>query len=107
MRILVVGAGAIGGYFGGRLLEAGGDVTVLGRPRGGRALGAERTAGSCISTMFIACLLASAMDRQQRASLQSPIVLPTRILTATRAIPSCRRCGRSGCSFLPWPASPA
>ena len=33
MRILVVGAGAIGGYFGGRLLEAGGDVTFLVRPR--------------------------------------------------------------------------
>ncbi|MFZ0609342.1 MAG: 2-dehydropantoate 2-reductase N-terminal domain-containing protein, partial [Xanthobacteraceae bacterium] len=27
MRILVVGAGAIGGYFGGRLLQAGRDVT--------------------------------------------------------------------------------
>lgn len=27
MRILVVGAGAIGGYFGGRLLEKGEDVT--------------------------------------------------------------------------------
>lgn len=33
MRILVVGAGAIGGYFGGRLLEAGDDVTFLVRPR--------------------------------------------------------------------------
>src|SRR6202012_1795672 len=33
MRILVVGAGAIGGYFGGRLLQAGEDVTVLVRPR--------------------------------------------------------------------------
>ena len=33
MRILVVGAGAIGGYFGGRLLEAGGDVTFLVRAR--------------------------------------------------------------------------
>jgi 2-dehydropantoate 2-reductase len=32
MRILVVGAGAIGGYFGGRLLEAGRDVTFLVRP---------------------------------------------------------------------------
>ena len=31
MRILVVGAGAIGGYFGGRLLEAGRDVTFLVR----------------------------------------------------------------------------
>ena len=33
MRILVVGAGAIGGYFGGRLLDAGADVTFLVRPR--------------------------------------------------------------------------
>jgi 2-dehydropantoate 2-reductase len=33
MRILVVGAGAIGGYFGGRLLEAGRSVTFLVRPR--------------------------------------------------------------------------
>jgi 2-dehydropantoate 2-reductase len=33
MRILVVGAGALGGYFGGRLLEAGRDVTFLVRPR--------------------------------------------------------------------------
>jgi 2-dehydropantoate 2-reductase len=35
MRILIVGAGAIGGYFGGRLLQAGRDVTLLVRP--GRA----------------------------------------------------------------------
>ena len=33
MRILVVGAGAIGGYFGGRLLEARQDVTFLVRQR--------------------------------------------------------------------------
>jgi 2-dehydropantoate 2-reductase len=32
MRILVLGAGAIGGYFGGRLLQAGRDVTFLVRP---------------------------------------------------------------------------
>ena len=33
MRILVVGAGATGGYFGGRLAEAGRDVTFLVRPQ--------------------------------------------------------------------------
>jgi 2-dehydropantoate 2-reductase len=33
MRILVLGAGAIGGYFGGRLAAAGADVTFLVRPR--------------------------------------------------------------------------
>lgn len=32
MRILVMGAGALGGYFGARLLEAGRDVTFLVRP---------------------------------------------------------------------------
>lgn len=32
MRFLMVGAGATGGYFGGRLLEAGRDVTFLVRP---------------------------------------------------------------------------
>jgi 2-dehydropantoate 2-reductase len=33
MRILVVGVGALGGYFGGRLKAAGRDVTFLVRPR--------------------------------------------------------------------------
>ena len=33
MRVLVVGAGAIGGYFGGRLLQAARDITFLVRPR--------------------------------------------------------------------------
>lgn len=41
MRILVVGAGAIGGYFGGRLLEAGRDVIFLVRPH--RAAELSRT----------------------------------------------------------------
>lgn len=35
MRVLIVGAGATGGYFGGRMLQAGRDVTFLVRP--GRA----------------------------------------------------------------------
>ncbi|HYU15521.1 MAG TPA: 2-dehydropantoate 2-reductase [Candidatus Acidoferrum sp.] len=38
MRILVLGAGAIGGYFGARLVEAGADVTFLVRPRRAEAL---------------------------------------------------------------------
>jgi 2-polyprenyl-6-methoxyphenol hydroxylase-like FAD-dependent oxidoreductase len=32
MQILVVGAGAVGGYFGARLAQAGRDVTFLVRP---------------------------------------------------------------------------
>ncbi|MBR0797502.1 2-dehydropantoate 2-reductase [Bradyrhizobium jicamae] len=38
MRVLVVGAGAIGGYFGGRMLQAGRDITFLVRPRRGSEL---------------------------------------------------------------------
>lgn len=33
MRILILGAGAIGGYFGARLQQAGADITFLVRPR--------------------------------------------------------------------------
>jgi 2-dehydropantoate 2-reductase len=33
MKILVLGAGGIGGYFGGRLAESGADVTFLVRPK--------------------------------------------------------------------------
>ena len=32
MRILVLGAGGTGGYFGGRLAEVGGDVSVVSSP---------------------------------------------------------------------------
>lgn len=38
MKILVVGAGATGGYFGARLAQAGQDVTFLVRPRRAAAL---------------------------------------------------------------------
>jgi 2-dehydropantoate 2-reductase len=41
MRFLVLGAGALGGYFGGRLAAAGADVTFLVRPRRAATL-AER-----------------------------------------------------------------
>ncbi len=41
LRILVVGAGALGGYFGGRLLTAGRDVTFLVRPQSAQRLAAE------------------------------------------------------------------
>jgi 2-dehydropantoate 2-reductase len=41
LRILVLGAGAVGGYFGGRLVEAGGDVTFLVRERRAAELAAN------------------------------------------------------------------
>ena len=42
MRFLIVGAGAIGGYFGGRLLEAGAKVTFPYAAARARATGALR-----------------------------------------------------------------
>ena len=41
MRILVVGAGSTGGYFGGRLAQAGRDVTFLVRPQRAALLKAD------------------------------------------------------------------
>ena len=41
MRVLVAGAGATGGYFGGRLAEAGRHVTFLVRPRRAEELAAK------------------------------------------------------------------
>jgi 2-dehydropantoate 2-reductase len=49
MRTLVIGAGSTGGYFGGRLVEAGRDVTFLVRP--GRAA-ALRDAGLVIHSPY-------------------------------------------------------
>jgi len=49
MRYLVVGAGAVGGYFGGRLLAAGHDVTFLLRP--GRAEALRKT-GLVVNSRF-------------------------------------------------------
>ena len=47
MKILVLGAGAVGGYFGGRLAQAGADVTFLVRPKRAELLA---TAGLRISS---------------------------------------------------------
>lgn len=68
MRILVIGAGAIGGYFGGRLLEAGRDVTFLVRPR--RAAELART-GLAIRS------------RVGDVDLPTPPVIPEDALAAT------------------------
>ena len=55
MRFLVVGAGATGGYFGGRLLEAGRDVTFLVRPARAEKLAAAGLIRStkCSSTTML------------------------------------------------------
>jgi len=49
MKVLVLGAGAVGGYFGGRMAEAGADVTFQVRPARAELLAKT---GLCISSRF-------------------------------------------------------
>ena len=49
MKILVLGAGGVGGYFGGRMFQAGADVSFLVRPKRAEALARD---GLRISSKF-------------------------------------------------------
>lgn len=72
MRILVVGAGAVGGYFGGRLAEAGRDVTFLVRER--RAAQLSQT-GLAIRSSFGDTLLSPNLTKAEEIKEQYDIVL--------------------------------
>lgn len=72
MRILVVGAGAVGGYFGGRLAEAGCDVTFLVRER--RAAQLSRT-GLAIRSSFGDALLRPNLTKAEEIKGQYDLVL--------------------------------
>jgi 2-dehydropantoate 2-reductase len=67
MRILVVGAGALGGYFGGRLLRAGRDVTFLVRARRAGELAATglriKSPRGDVTLQHPPTLLAAQLDR--------------------------------------------
>jgi 2-dehydropantoate 2-reductase len=73
MRILIIGAGAIGSYFGGRLIEAGRDVTFLVRPR--RAEQLARTGLSIRSPLGNVDLLAPTVISEELWSLFDLILL--------------------------------
>ena len=67
MKILVLGAGAVGGYFGGRMAQAGADVTFLLRPKRAEALARDGLRirsrfGDC--TLNVRCLTADQVSAQ-------------------------------------------
>lgn len=66
MRILILGAGATGGYFGARLAESGADVTFLVRSRRGQQLAAK---GLHVISQFGECTIkpVSFVERVDRA----------------------------------------
>ena len=70
MRILVVGAGAVGGYFGGRLAQAGADVAFVVRPE--RQAQLERTGLRIVSPLgdtVVSPRLLSVSDKLPMADL--------------------------------------
>ena len=83
MRILIVGAGAIGGYFGGRLLEAGRDVTFLVRPGRAEELNRDGLVVRSPLAKMVRCLPSGVMRRMVAfsglLSLQTLQVDPTLI----------------------------
>ena len=98
MRVLVVGAGAIGGYFGGRLLQAGQDVTFLVRPKRASELA---TAGLVIKSPSGDVTLTNPPTVQaDRLTAKFNVVLLRRKTVATSD-------AASGSSRPPHPSSPA
>ena len=81
MADFVLGAGAVGGYFGGRLVEAGGDVTFLVRERRAAELAAHGLASAApAATPRCACArhggggaLRSRAARLQGLDLAAPL----------------------------------
>ena len=98
-KILVLGAGGIGGYFGGRLVESGADVTFLVR-EGGRKILSEQglriespfgdaqlvvktVIASDVAPIYDAVILAcKAYDLDTAVAAIAPAVAPSRLLIA-------------------------
>lgn len=88
LRILVLGAGGIGGYYGGRLAQAGLDVTFLVRPRRAAQLAAD---GLVIkSPLGDATLNAATVLREQAAPGYDAILLSCKSYDLEDAIDSIR-----------------
>lgn len=84
MRVLVVGAGAVGGYFGGRLAEAGRDVTFLLRPA--RAAQIERDGLQIVSQYGDACVRAQTVQSGGLESAYDVVLLATKAYGLDQAI---------------------
>lgn len=74
MKILVLGAGAVGGYFGGRLVQAGADVTFLVRPTRAERLARE---GLRIRSRFGDCTLAVTCVTQEKIAADYDVAILT------------------------------
>ncbi len=104
MRVLILGAGAIGGYFGARLIEAGHDVVFLVRPRRA-ALLAER--GLRVASANgdyagpVACLTANELAAAARESPFDLIVLSCKAYDLEAALDAIAPAVGEGTRVLP------
>jgi 2-dehydropantoate 2-reductase len=99
MRILVLGAGAVGGYFGGRLAEAGRDVTFLVRPaRAGLLAGKGLVVASLLGDFTVNPQLATAETLRGPYDL---ILLTAKHYDLDQAIEAIRPAVGPGTAVLP------
>jgi len=103
MRILIVGAGAIGGYFGARLAEAGRDVTFLVRPRRAEQLAGGLFVHSSKGDVHIPApqLVTQATLRESKSSPFDLIVLSCKAFDLDEALDSFAPAVGSGSMVLP------
>lgn len=84
MRLLVVGAGATGGYFGGRLAQAGRDVTFLVRP--GRAQQLQQDGLQIVSPFGDVTLAPKLVTAGQIAGLYDAVILTVKAYSLEAAL---------------------
>lgn len=84
MRLLVVGAGATGGYFGGRLAQAGRDVTFLVRP--GRAAQLQKDGLQIVSPFGDVALAPKLVTAGQIAGPYDAVILTVKAYSLEAAL---------------------
>lgn len=84
MRLLVVGAGSTGGYFGGRLAQAGRDVTFLVRP--GRAAQLQKNGLQIVSPYGDVTLTPKLVTTGQIASSYDAVILTVKAYSLDAAL---------------------
>ena len=68
MKILIVGAGGIGGYFGAKLIQAGADITYLLRPKRHAHIQANGLAIESPRGWYVPTISRNAPERARRLS---------------------------------------
>src|ERR1043165_3575911 len=99
MRILVLGAGAIGGYFGGRLAAAGNDVTFLVRPKRRAQLAQDGL--RIISPLGHLALQAQAVSAEELKPEYDVVLLPCKAYDLPSAMDSISPAIAETCGIVP------